>query len=217
MYCIDADCDPDVENGVAKCRCFKQAAGASIAPSGDGGAPCVLSALGIQNGTEPYPNGEDLCTAMGNGALISTFAKDFKNTSYIPPIAYEYCEPGSPFAYCFGAPCVDDPEDSTRAICSCPYVYSSSELPQTLTVPKTQCSLGKEKICTAVWNDDPIDSRGEGLYDILKVADDCSTVRQASPAESTAPSTGIAASPAKSTATIPVLGAVFAATLLAGL
>jgi len=178
VYCIDAECDANVEDKIAKCRCWKQAAGPSIAPSGDSGAPCVLNALGKTNADgQQYPTGNDICTAMGDGTLISTFGKDFKNTSYLPEFAYEYCEPRTPFAYCYGAPCVQDPTNADYAICDCPYVFSDSDLNQTLTVQKTQCTEGKSNICNSVLNDDPIDSKGESAYDLAKVVDSCETVR----------------------------------------
>ena len=179
VYCIDAECDVNVEGKVATCRCWKQASGESVAPNGQGGAPCVLSALGLKNESsgQDYANGQELCQALEGGSLISTFGKDFRNTSYIPEFSYEYCDARTPFAYCFGAPCVQDPDNEEYAICSCPYVHSDSDLNQTLTVQKKQCAEGKEKICTGVFNDDPIDSRGEAVYDIAKVVDSCDTVR----------------------------------------
>ena len=105
--------------------CWKQAASESIAPgSAQTGASCVRNQQTL--GAVPVVYGEELQQRMEGGELWSTFGALYGNSSFVAPVAMENCPPATPFAYCFGAKCRDDPTNSDRAICECPSVTSAS-------------------------------------------------------------------------------------------
>jgi len=124
VYCIDAICLPPA-NGVSDCYCWKQAASESIAPgSAQSGASCVRNQQTL--GALPVVYGEELQQRMEAGELWSTYGGLYGNSSFVAPLAMENCPPDTPFAYCFGAKCRDDPTNSNRAICECPSVTSAT-------------------------------------------------------------------------------------------
>jgi hypothetical protein len=99
VYCVDAICTPPAD-GFANCYCWKQVNSTSIAPGNStSGATCVSKFLNL--GTEPAVVGQEMFDAMNNGELYSTFGAKFGNSSFLPPSAFEACEPNTPFGKCF--------------------------------------------------------------------------------------------------------------------
>lgn len=131
-FCTDAKCEAPV-GGIAKCSCWKQAAGVSILPQGGCGAGCMA---------ETGAGGEAMCKEMQNGKIYSTFSP--RNTSYYPPRAFIECPPKTPFAYCWGASCLQDPDDEHKAICDCPMFISPSAKNQVVTIEAEACDSKAE-------------------------------------------------------------------------
>ena len=123
--------------------CWKQAASESIAPgSAQTGASCVRNQQTL--GAVPVVYGEELQQRMEGGELWSTFGASFGNSSYLAPSALENCPGSTAFAYCFGAPCRDDPFNSERAICECPWVFAGGEEGTILAVDRNTLACAEQ-------------------------------------------------------------------------
>jgi len=160
VYCINSVCedetttDPLLYGGKPfnKCHCWQPTnTNSSILPHGnDGGANCVLD-----NG----PGGEEMCEAMKNGALISTYGP--KGTMRDPDtdlfeLEAAICEPHTPWAWCWGAPCVEDPDSPTGITCHCPLMTSTNDDEQILYLAgESQCSGAHGSPCDSVHNSEP--------------------------------------------------------------
>ena len=95
VYCADAICTPPVD-GFANCKCWIQENSESIGPGSiDSGAGCVEDFLTL--GKIPNLFGAELFEKMNEGELYSTFGGKFGNSSFLPEIALELCEPNTPF------------------------------------------------------------------------------------------------------------------------
>ena len=148
VFCQNAVCDETpVKNGtmwVSKCHCWQQPDGETtkslIPVAANSGANCVL---------DMGPGGADMCTAMQNGALWSTFGVG--NPTYLPgkPLQAASCPPHSLWAWCWGAPCemVDG-----QIICSCPIMKSMNSAAQAISLAgEAQCPPNIEDPCTKGW------------------------------------------------------------------
>ena len=95
VYCADAICTPPVR-GFSNCECWIQESSESIGPgSSDSGAGCVENFLTGGSTTNLF--GDELFKKMNEGELYSTFGGKFGNSSFLPEIALELCEPNTPF------------------------------------------------------------------------------------------------------------------------
>ena len=162
VYCINAVCeseptvDPLLYGGKPfnKCSCWQPSnTDLSILPlSNDGGANCVLGS---------GPSGKEMCAAMKGGALISTYGPDgtFRDqeTKDGPTkfsLQSAMCKPHTPWAWCWGAPCVKDPESPTGITCHCPYMTSTNEENQPISLAGSdQCTTGNP--CDSIHNSMP--------------------------------------------------------------
>jgi len=157
VYCADAICTPPVA-GFSNCKCWIQERSVSIGPgNATSGAGCVTDFLTLGM-VQPSPNlyGADLFEKMNQGELYSTFGGKYGNSSFIPEMALEACDPNTPFVYCWGAKCQRDPTDSTIAICQCPQVNSPAG--SIIGVDANQqCAAQKGNVCNYVHNGGPRD------------------------------------------------------------
>jgi hypothetical protein len=119
VFCINADCEPEpyynpsVYGGkpIVKCHCWQPSnTDFSVVPRGkNGGANCVLG----EDDFGPGGNGgADMCNAIKEGALISTYGPKGTMRDGTPigePGPYSLqaatCRPHTPWAWCWGAPC----------------------------------------------------------------------------------------------------------------
>lgn len=65
---------------------------------------------------------------------------DYVQSRYAPAVAYQVCPNTKVWANCLGAPCVFDPSDKTKALCTCPVVTSNDFV---IVLPDTQCSTAR--------------------------------------------------------------------------
>jgi len=151
VYCQDARCDdtPVVKNGVlvAECVCWQpQHTNMSIIPSSNAGASCVIDE--ISPGSGFVKGGAQMCTAMQNGQLISTYGpKGWK-----PPLVVAECAPKTRWAWCWGAPCSKNAEGVV--ICDCPMMQSFINQTQYLSLSENVCAE-EEDPCSHVHNSSP--------------------------------------------------------------
>jgi len=149
VYCADAICTPPVR-GFSNCKCWIQESSESIGPgSSDSGAGCVENFLTGGSTTNLF--GDELFKKMNEGELYSTFGGRFGNSSFLPEIALELCEPNTPFVYCWGAKCERDPTDPTIAICRCPQVNSPAGSIIGIDA-SLQCAAQEGNVCNYVHN-----------------------------------------------------------------
>jgi hypothetical protein len=145
VYCIDAVCAEPDEDKLSICDCILQTASSSrLPPSVDSGATCVYRNTGLSEIDGLSTSGlfgDAMCTAMKNGALISTFGTLSQSPETIPNFADEPCPPETPFTYCWGAICEQNDEDVRKrgkhaVQCKCPYVKSPEV---NIQVEESQC------------------------------------------------------------------------------
>jgi len=153
VYCQDAECsEPTVVDGVlvAKCLCWApKNTNTSILPDGENaGASCVINK---QRTGAPLPaGGKAMCDAIKEGSLISTWGpKGWK-----PPLVTSKCQAGTPFAWCWGAPCKREAGD---IVCDCPMVSVNSDATQYLSLSSKACAEEADP-CTMTHNGDPAGS-----------------------------------------------------------
>ena len=151
VYCIDLLCAEPTANGLSKCDCILQTSGDSrLPPNANAGANCVYSNTGLSESftseiggrSTSELNGEEMCNAMKEGALISTFGKLSQGPDTIPSFADEKCPPETPFTYCWGAICSQTEEDKRKrganaVRCECPYVRAPNV---NIQVTEAQCT-----------------------------------------------------------------------------
>jgi len=135
VFCQNAVCDDepvvDPKSGrlVAKCHCWQPSnTNLSFLPlTHNSGANCVMNA---------GPGGEDMCKAIANGALFSTYGP---TGDFLPgkPLETANCPPQTKWAWCWGAPCERD--DKGDIICSCPMMISTNSANQTLSLVPSEC------------------------------------------------------------------------------
>ena len=114
---------------------------------------------------------------MNAGALISTYGPegdiyDFANEDYIGPYVNgketsnrAVCEPKTPWAWCWGAPCVEDHASPTGITCHCPYMESDSTEPQDLFLDQsTSCDPKPVDPCDTMQNSGPAGTLGEKVW-----------------------------------------------------
>lgn len=162
VYCINANCDteptvdPNLYGGkpFVKCACWQQTiappdsclplpnvpVNRSILPVGKSGANCVLDNM---------PGGQDMCDMMKAGALVSTYGPE----GYKPNMLESaHCAPRTPWAWCWGAPCVNDPFSEYGITCHCPYMFSDVDVVQPISLAgKAECgNFGPTEPCDAL-------------------------------------------------------------------
>lgn len=159
VFCIDAICDDETfinEDGyeVASCKCWKQTQFESVLPTGSGGAACVLG----------YEGGHTMCEEMKAGSLYSTYAPG--DGWEIPPKATASCDPGTPFAFCWGAKCqtceeagATNCDEENNVICDCPMVSTVRNqggiaIQQQIT-PSAEACASQSNPCDHVHNSNP--------------------------------------------------------------
>ncbi|CAK0854047.1 unnamed protein product [Prorocentrum cordatum] len=156
VYCQDAECsEPTVVDGVlvAKCLCWapKNTNTSAMPGSDNAGASCVINQ---QRGGTPLPaGGTAMCDAIKDGKLISTWGpKGWK-----PPLVTSKCPAGTPFAWCWGAPCTMEAGD---IVCDCPMVTVNSTDTQYLSLSIRACADEADP-CSVTHNGDPAGSAVE--------------------------------------------------------
>jgi len=151
VYCIDSLCAEPTPDGLSTCDCILQTSGDSrLPPKGDAGANCVYSNTGLSESFKPEIGGRstdelfgaEMCEAMKEGALISTFGKLSQSPESIPNFADEVCPPETPFTYCWGAICTQTEADKRKrganaVQCECPYVRAPKV---NIQVTEAQCT-----------------------------------------------------------------------------
>lgn len=148
VFCINAECDrvptsdPNLYGGkpFVNCNCWNQTIGKdvspglpstfSILPAGTSGANCVLGNM---------EGGASMCKAMSEGALVSTYGPEA--SAYMPnELEAATCKPRSPWAWCWGAPCIFDSSATFGITCHCPYMFSDVDVNQQVSLAgKQQC------------------------------------------------------------------------------
>jgi hypothetical protein len=115
--CIKAPCAGSPVNGKIACTC-DVVKGWSMGPgSCDSRKPVVKN---------------------GQTHLISTYSNLYNDNSKI----ISCTSPTTQWAWCYGAPCVVDPKDPTKAVCNCPVKTSPS-------AALGDCS---QSLCTDIWS-----------------------------------------------------------------
>jgi hypothetical protein len=103
-----------------------------------------------------------MCSAIANGALISTYGPDGTMRGGTPidkPGPYSLqsatCKPQTPWAWCWGAPCYKNTSSATGITCDCPYMVSTpSDVNQPISLAgEDQCS--SENPCEQLHNSMP--------------------------------------------------------------
>ena len=154
VFCINAVCadqptvDADMYNGkpFVKCSCWQPTnTDFSLVPLGpDSGANCALGQDTFAGGK----GGEEMCQAIRDGALISTYGPEGTLRGGTPisdadaPFSLEAaeCRPNTPWAWCWGAPCERDEASPTGITCHCPYMTSTNNIPQPISLAgKSEC------------------------------------------------------------------------------
>ena len=113
---------------------------------------------------------------MRAGDLISTYGPegeiyDFESETekYIGPVEDGFatitsakCPAETPWAWCWGAPCVEDSESPTGITCHCPYMVSDSSTDQSLFLDQsTKCD---NNACDTIQNSGPSGTLGENVW-----------------------------------------------------
>ncbi len=109
---------------------------------------------------------------MKGGALISTYGPlgqiyNFETGAYIGPepndiISRVKCAARTPWAWCWGAPCVVDTDSPTGITCHCPYMVSDSSTDQSLFLDQsTKCD---NDACDTIQNSGPAGTLGENVW-----------------------------------------------------
>lgn len=152
VFCINAECadepsaKPDLYGGkpFVACSCWQPTnTNFSILPLGpDSGANCVLGQDTFAGGA----GGEGMCQAIRDGALISTYGPggDMRGGTPIDDAQAPFslqsaeCRPNTPWAWCWGAPCELDPTSPTGITCHCPYMTSTNDAVQSISLAGQQ-------------------------------------------------------------------------------
>jgi len=146
VYCINANCDakPTVDANLyggkpyVNCACWEQSTRPaltpgkqstfSILPMGTSGANCVLDNM---------EGGEEMCEAMKGGALVSTYGPYGWKPNTLESAV---CLPRTPWSWCWGAPCIADPDSDFGITCHCPYMYTDTDVNQPISLAgEAQC------------------------------------------------------------------------------
>jgi hypothetical protein len=145
VFCQNAVCDEvPVKNGsawVSNCHCWQPTnTDSSILPvTSNSGANCVL---------DMGPGGQEMCEAIDNGALWSTYGPD---GTYLPgkPLKAASCAAHTIWAWCWGAPCKKEGDD---VICACPIMKSMNSAAQAISLAgEEQCPPKVEDPCAKGW------------------------------------------------------------------
>lgn len=161
VYCDNAVCstEPTTEaNGKSyggvpfvTCQCWQPTnSDYSIVPDPNTGAGCVL---GLDNF-----GGNNMCDEIAGGQLISTYGPFGTQRQGSTPdefaVKTAICKPRTPWAWCWGAPCVEDPGSPTGITCHCPYMSTDNNKPQRISLAGEQACNGNP--CEdGIWNSMP--------------------------------------------------------------
>lgn len=136
VFCINAKCataamDPKYGKLVSKCECWQPSnTNFSIVPvRKNSGANCVMKS---------GPGGSEMCEAIKNGALISTFGPTGDMKTPLLSLQSANCAPHTLWAWCWGAPCS---KVSGKLICDCPVMKSTNDANQSVSLAgKAECA-----------------------------------------------------------------------------